>query len=271
LTTAIWHAHFNRERCFPGSNFMRAVCYLRVSTDDQADSGAGLKAQLDACRVYAERTGLELTRPFTDEGVSGAAGLDQRPGLMEAIGALEPGDILLVAKRDRLGRDPILVAMIEAAAARRGARVVSAAGEGTDGDGPADVLMRRMVDAFAEYERLVIKARTKAALGAKRRRGERTGRVPFGYDLVDDGRRSKAGRPCALVPSAAEQVTIAKIRAMSAEGMPPAAIAAELQLRGVPTKTGAAWSNMAVRRILARSEPTQPSEDNRHADRAHRQ
>jgi DNA invertase Pin-like site-specific DNA recombinase len=251
---------------------MRAVCYLRVSTDEQADSGAGLKAQLDACRAHAERAGRELVGPFADEGLSGAAGLDHRPGLMEAIGVIEPGDVLLVSKRDRLGRDPIVVAMIEAAATRRGARVVSAAGEGTDGDGPADVLMRRMVDAFAEYERLVIKARTKAALGAKRRRGERTGRVPFGYDLVDDGRRSKAGRPCALVASAAEQATIARIRAMSAGGMPPAAIAAELQLRGVPTKTGAPWSNMAVRRILARPEPTPAQcEDNHHADRTHRQ
>lgn len=250
---------------------MRAVCYLRVSTDEQADSGAGLQGQLDACRSHAERAGRELVGPFADEGVSGAAPLDRRPGLMEAIGALEPGDVLLVAKRDRLGRDPIAVAMIEAAVARRRARVVSAAGEGTDGDGPSDVLMRRMVDAFAEYERLVIKARTKAALGAKRRRGERTGRIPFGYDLVDDGRRSKAGLPCALVPNLIEQEVVAEIRARAAGGIPPATIAAELRRRGVPTKTGAAWSNMAVRRILARTDVTPAREDNHHADCTHRQ
>ena len=81
--------------------------------------------------------------------------------------------MLLVAKRDRLGRDVIAVAMIERLIAKRGARVVSAAGEGTDSDDPSALLMRRLIDSFAEYERALIAARTRAALAAKRRRGER--------------------------------------------------------------------------------------------------
>ena len=235
----------------------RAVVSLRVSTDEQAESGAGLNGQRDACAAYAARHGLAAVGPYLDEGVSGAAALDKRPGLMEALAEIGPGDILLVAKRDRLGRDPFIVALVEAAVIRAGGRVVSAAGEGTDGDGPTDVLMRRLVDAFAEYERLVIKARTRSALGAKKRRGERTGGVPFGYLLTDDGRRSKKGHPLALVSDPAEQSIIADIRRMQAEGIPPVAIARDLQSRGVPTKTGGAWSNAAVRRILART----PSED----------
>lgn len=233
---------------------MRAIAVLRVSTDDQADSGAGLKAQEDACRGYADRLGLALVGPFADEGISGAAPLDKRPALMAALAEVGPGDVLVVAKRDRLGRDPFVVAMIEAAVKRSGGRVASAAGEGTDSDGPTDVLMRRIVDAFAEYERLVIKARTRAALGAKRRRGERTGRVPFGHDLVDDGRRSKEGRPIALVENPAEQAVIAEIRRQEAGGAGPAAIARDLNARGVPSKTGASWSNAAVRRILSRPD-----------------
>ena len=99
----------------------------------------------------------------------GSTGLDKRPALLEAIGVLTPGDVLMVAKRDRLGRDLLVVAMIESAVQRKGARVLSAAGEGTGSDHPADVLMRRMIDAFAEYERLIIGAHTKAALRAKNR------------------------------------------------------------------------------------------------------
>lgn len=91
---------------------MQAVAYLRVSTDEQADSRAGLEAQADSCRRYASGLGAELIGPFADEGVGGASGLDKRPGLLQAIGELQKGDILLVAKRDRLGRDPIVVAMI---------------------------------------------------------------------------------------------------------------------------------------------------------------
>jgi len=234
---------------------MRAVAYQRVSTDEQAASGAGLGAQLDACRGWADRSGAELVGPFADEGVSGAAPLDKRPGLMDALAEVGPGDVLIVAKRDRLGRDPFVIAMIEAAIQRAGGRVVSAAGEGTDGDGPADVLMRRIVDAFAEYERLVIKARTRAALRAKKARGQRTGRVPFGFDLVDDGRRSKSERPCALVPNPAEQAVVAEIRRLKGEGVAEARIAVALNARAVPSKTGAKWSNAAIRRILDRPEP----------------
>ena len=232
---------------------MRAIVYLRVSTDDQAESGAGLNGQRDACASYAARQGLDVVGPFADEGVSGAAALDQRPGLMDAIASLGAGDVLLVAKRDLLGRDPIVVAMIEAAAKRAGGRVVSAAGEGTDSDGPTDVLMRRIVDAFAEYERLLIKARTRAALGAKQRRGERASPTPYGFDLVDDGRRSKRGDlPVKLVANPREQAIVAEILGMDDSGMKPAEIARELNGRGVPSKRGKLWSNMGVRRILAR-------------------
>ena len=113
--------------------------------------------------------------------------------LLEAVAALKRGDVLLVAKRDRLGRDVIAVAMIERLVTKRGARVVSAAGEGTDSDDPSAMLMRRLIDSFAEYERLIISARTRAALDAKRRRGERvSGLVPFGYTLGRDGRTLEA-------------------------------------------------------------------------------
>jgi DNA invertase Pin-like site-specific DNA recombinase len=109
---------------------------------------------------------------------------------MEAVSALKRGDVLIVAKRDRLGRDVIEVALIERLVSKRGARVVSAAGEGTESDDPSGLLMRRLIDSFAEYERLIIGARTKSALAAKRRRVERTSRfAPYGFQIARDGRR----------------------------------------------------------------------------------
>ena len=192
---------------------MRAVVYLRVSTDEQSESGAGLLAQLDACKAHAGRAGLEVVGPFADEGIGGAKPLDRRPGLLDALAAVGPGDVLLVAKRDRLARDPIIAAMIEAAVAKQGARVVSAAGEGTDDDSPTSILMRRIIDAFAEYERLIIKARTRAALVAKRRRGERISPTPLGHDLAEDGRT--------LRPNATEQDVIALIRDLAPGGSGP--------------------------------------------------
>ncbi len=239
---------------------MRAIAYLRVSSDEQAASGAGLAAQEDAARAHAARLGADVVGPFSDEGISGAAPLDARPGLIDALSQVGAGDVLLVAKRDRLGRDPVIVAMLESAVARQGGRVVSAAGEGTDDDSPTSVLMRRIVDAFAEYERLLIKARTRAALQAKRKRGQRTGGVPFGSTLVDDGCRSKKGKPIALAPSAADARATVEARRLRAEGLTLRQVATELDRLGIATKKGAErWAHASVAKILRLSDSVSPT------------
>src|SRR5262245_62564427 len=102
----------------------QVVIYLRVSTDEQAESGLGLAAQLASCQAVAERLGAVIVGIYQDE-LTGATLLDRRPGLMDAIAAVGRGDVLLVAKRDRLARgDALLTAMIEAAVRRRGARLL---------------------------------------------------------------------------------------------------------------------------------------------------
>jgi DNA invertase Pin-like site-specific DNA recombinase len=162
---------------------------------------------------------------------------------MEAVSALKRGDVLRVAKRDRLGRDVVEVAMIERLIVKRGARIVSAAGEGTDSDDPAGVLMRRLIDSFAEYERLIIASRTRAALAAKRRRGERTSRfAPFGYQLADDSRR--------VEPHAAEQQVLRTIHRLHASGRSLRAIAADLNEKGITTRSGTLWKHEYVYSVL---------------------
>lgn len=232
---------------------MRAVAYVRVSTDEQAESRAGLEAQLHAVTQHCQKNGWQLVGTYTDAGVSGAAPLDKRPGLLDAVNAVTRGAVLLVAKRDRLSRDPVAGAVVERMVAKRGGRIVSVAGEGTDGDDPTSVLLRRIVDAFGEHERLVIAARTRAALQAKRRRGERAGRVPFGYQLTDNGTRSRAGNPVALAAVPAQLAVVERIRRERAAGRSIRAIAAGLTTDGIPTATGAAtWAYSSVQRVLQR-------------------
>ena len=107
---------------------MQAVGYLRVSTDEQTTSGAGLDAQLHAIREHCRKHGLELVATFSDEGVSGAAPLDKRTGLLDAVNALERGAVLVVSRRDRLSRDPVSAAVVERMVAKRRGRIVSTAG-----------------------------------------------------------------------------------------------------------------------------------------------
>ncbi len=76
-------------------------------------------------------------------------------------------------------------------------------------------------------------------------RNERCGRVRFGYDLADDGKT--------LVANAAEQQTIALIHELRASGYTLQGIAAELNQRGIPTKSQSGqWLHTAVNRILKR-------------------
>lgn len=225
----------------------RAVAYLRVSTDKQADSGLGLDAQRASVTAAAERLTLSLVSVFVDAGVSGSLTLDDRPVLMEAVSALKRGDVLMVAKRDRLGRDVVEVAMIERLITKRGARIVSAAGEGTENDDPSGVLMRRLIDSFAEYERLIIGSRTRAALAAKRRRRERvSGIIPFGYQLASDGR--------SLEPLVNEQQTLRTARELRDGGHSFQAIADTLNERGLRTRTGTIWRRQYVCNLVQRPD-----------------
>jgi len=228
-----------------GFRCLNAIGYLRVSTDQQAESGLGLDAQRASVRATADRLGLGLRDVFVDAGVSGALSIAARPVLVQAVGALRRGDVLLVAKRDRLGRDVIEVAMIERLILKRGARVVSAAGEGTDNDDPSSVLLRRLIDSFAEYERLIISARTKAALAAKRAKGERVGNLPFGSQLAADGVR--------LEPAPVEQRLLATIRALRADGRSTRRIADDLNADGHTTRKGTPWRHEYVARELRKA------------------
>jgi DNA invertase Pin-like site-specific DNA recombinase len=223
------------------------IAYLRVSTDEQARSGLGMDAQLDAIQ---KAVGI-VQSVYRDEGYSGSN--PKRPALHQALSALDKGDILAVAKRDRLSRDMMLALWIEKEAKRRGAKIVSAAGEGTESEEPTAVLMRRIVDAFAEYEKNVIGARTAAALEQKRARGEKTGGdVPFGWMLEATERHIDVHSTTKkLQPHREEQEALKLMRDLHAEGLSLRKIGAELESRGVKTKTGKTrWNPNSIKQVL---------------------
>jgi DNA invertase Pin-like site-specific DNA recombinase len=91
----------------PVTEHKRFLGYLRVSTDEQADSGAGLAAQQEQLRRAFEYEGWELVEEIRDEGASGKD-LD-RPGLRRALELINAGeaDGLVVAKLDRLTRSVV--------------------------------------------------------------------------------------------------------------------------------------------------------------------
>src|SRR5262245_49245611 len=96
---------------------MKAIIYLRVSSDEQAESGLGLEAQLATCTAWAAARGYEVAGVYRDEGVSGTVPVHKRAGLLAGLSALGRDSVLLAAKRDRLARDVGVAAIIEMMAA----------------------------------------------------------------------------------------------------------------------------------------------------------
>lgn len=222
---------------------MNVTIYNRVSTDEQAATGLGLAAQVAACEAFAAKAGHSITAVFTDAGISGAAGLEDRPGLMAAIAGLRRGDALVIAKRCRLGRDQMAILMIEKAVSRKGASILSADGIG-NADDPASQFMKNVIDAASVYERGLIRSRTKAALAAKRRAGELAGEVPFGWMADDNG---------CLIEVADEQNVLRLIGELRDSGVSLRRIAAILTEAGHRTKKGnVTWTHTSVKSILDR-------------------
>ncbi|MGV0618148.1 recombinase family protein [Mycolicibacterium elephantis] len=147
--------------------------YTRVSTDEQTDSRNGLEAQRETIGSEGIRRGWTVEH-FSDEGVSGKA---IGPKLQEVLQLLASGqgDGLVVAKLDRLSRSIVNAANIIEAAQSQGWSLVIL-DLGVDLTTAAGRMMAMNLVNFAQYERELISERTKAALAAKKRRGERIGR-----------------------------------------------------------------------------------------------
>lgn len=205
---------------------MRAIAYARVSTDEQADSGAGLDAQRATMTGALAARGWELVAALADEGRSGAT--LNRPELAKALDMLDRGeaDALVVAKLDRLSRSVLDFASITERAKRRGWAVV-ALDVDVDTATPTGELVANITSSVAQWERRIIAARTSEAMQAMKARGVRLGRP---VELADDVRQ--------------------RIAAERAAGDSLRTIADRLNAEAVPTARGGKWHASTVRAVL---------------------
>ncbi len=225
---------------------MRAIGYIRVSTDEQLQ-GNGLELQAEAVRRYCENNGVRLVSLATDAGVSGSADLDKRTGLASALLQLEEGraDVLVVYRLDRLARDFVLQELLvtRLRAAGTPVRSVTEPDVDTDTDDPTKVLIRQILGALAQYERQLIRARMQAGKAVKGARGGYVGGQPrFGSRALDRE----------IADAVEEQATITLIRSLRSQGHSYRAICRELDRLGVPPRRSKTWHPMVVRRIVER-------------------
>ncbi len=217
------------------------VAYLRVSTSRQGKSGLGIEAQREAIATFAAREGLTVIGEMVEvETGKGPDALDRRPKLAEALAlARRAKASVCVAKLDRLSRD---VAFIAGLMAQRVPFIVAELGA------DADPFMLHLYAALAEKERTLISGRTRAALAAKRARGEPLGNR---VNLTEAGVRGAASQRDAADAFAARLAPI--IAALQSQGVITLqALADALNARGESTARGGRWAPATVANALKR-------------------
>jgi DNA invertase Pin-like site-specific DNA recombinase len=221
-----------------------AISYIRVSSEEQADSGLGLEAQRQRIAAYCDLKGLRLVEVFEDPGISGGKPLATRPaGSRLLTAARKTKAVVVVAKLDRLFRSVADAASIIADFDKKSIQLVAIA-EGFDTTNPYGRAMAQMASVFAELERAMIRERTRSAMSVKRARGERiSGHAPFGWDFDSGGR---------LTANPWEQQIIAHVRQLRAEGLSYRGIATRLNRDGFLPKRGRRWVHTTVKSILQR-------------------
>jgi putative DNA-invertase from lambdoid prophage Rac len=146
----------------------RTFAYCRVSTDDQTTENQ-LRQINDA--------GFEIEpKRVVSETISGSSSIEQRPGFMKLLDRLEAGDVLIVTKMDRLGRNAIDVATVVKRLAEEGIKVHCLQLGGTDLTSPSGKMISGLLNVFAEFERDLIIERTQAGLKRAWAAGKVSGR-----------------------------------------------------------------------------------------------
>jgi DNA invertase Pin-like site-specific DNA recombinase len=205
----------------------RVIGYVRVSTDQQGDSGLGLQAQRTAIQMECDRRGWELVR-FEEDVLSGST--MQRPGLSAALEACRSGEVsgVVVAKLDRISRSLIDFVNLIAEATKDGWNVV-ALDLGVDLSTPTGEFFGTVLAAMAQWERRLIGQRTREALAQAKANGV------------------QLGRPSGISDTLRNQIVYMRDR----EKLTYAQIADDLNGRAVPTSQGGdRWHPSTVKAIL---------------------
>lgn len=220
---------------------MRAVAYVRVSSEKQMEHGVSLDAQIEKAKAMATLQGAELVDIIVDGGAS-AKSLE-RPSMKTLLALVESKrmDTIIVCKLDRLTRSVKDLAELLERFTRRGVSLVSVA-ESLDTATAAGRLVINMVISVSQWEREAIGERTRCAMQFKKRNGECVGNIQYGFRIANDGKHLEA--------DPVEQQVIARIKTLRAKGKTLRAIAEELNNRAITTRRGTRRQHSYVSGIL---------------------
>jgi site-specific DNA recombinase len=222
---------------------MKAIGYIRVSTDEQAREGISLDNQKAKIQTYCELNDLELVEIIEDAGKSGKD--LNREGIQDLMTRIRRHEIdaVVVYKLDRLSRrvrDTLSVLdLIE----KKGVAFHSIT-ERIDTKSAMGKFFLNIMASMNQWERDTISERTRDALRHKIDIGERAGQLPYGWTIAVDGKT--------LLENPREQEAIRLIQKLHGKGYTLRAICADLTREGYES-TGKTWHPQTVKNILRKA------------------
>lgn len=164
---------------------MRVGLYTRVSTQEQAQEGYSIDAQLERLTAYCKAKDWHIVHTYTDAGFSGSN--LNRPAMQQLINDIDSGtfDTVLVYKLDRISRSQKdTLFLIEDVFLKNNISFISV-NENFDTSTAFGRAMIGILSVFAQLEREQIKERTRMGLEERVRKGKHHSFAPFGYRLKD--------------------------------------------------------------------------------------
>ena len=240
-----------------GSKPERVALYLRVSSEEQRDTGT-IQTQWDFLDNYADLYGQTVVDAYADEGVSGTLPLYERPEGRRLLGDAKAHrfDTVLFYRLDRVGRKLLVVADAHDRLEEAGFSLESAT-EPLDTSTPAGRMYFQMLASFAEFERETIRQRTSDGHQRAFKDGKHLGVLPVGYDIDETGNvvvvpdEAKIVRE--IIANIAEGATLyAEAQRLNDEGIPSPGH----RYRGKPRKHGPSWIHSTLARIVRQSAYT---------------
>jgi len=230
-----------------GVSKQRAICYIRVSTQEQATEGVSMEAQEERLLAYCQFAGLEVVKVIREAGVSASKPLAKRPGGAELISMLKEGEAnnVVALKLDRLFRNTEDALHVTSEWDKSGIalHLVDMGGQAINTQTAMGRFFITVLAGFAEFERALISERTATALRHKKINRQAYTSTPYGFHR--DGIR--------LVEAPEEQQVISKIFDMRRAGYSYREIAKKLNDAGIPTKMGKKWAPGTVHYIVNNS------------------
>lgn len=227
----------------------QVVSYSRVSTEEQAELGFSIEAQLEEIRNRCKVEHKVVFKEYVDAGISGKS-IEKRPALLQLLQDIESGKVseLWLWKTDRLSRKLSDLLLIMELLKRNNVTLRCVGDAEFDQTTSSGKAMMQMMGVMAEYQRNIIVENVKMGMKQRARNGKWNGGQVLGYDVVEVPAGSSKESLLRINPIEAELVR--KIFRMYASGKGLRSIANTLNKEGHKTKPGNAFSSVAVKTII---------------------